>query len=231
MSNTPNTGIPYVPESTLDPAAGLNLSLNVIDALLQTAVLELGRNAPPGSPDDGDLYIVGVGSGAWTGKDDHLARYVDDGDFWQFYEPGTNVWLVLNRDDGGLYAWVGGTLGWVPAVPGSLNLSYDVGLFVADFPLDAELVLRHIVTQAFTVPAGATGSFASATAASTGTVQFDLKKNGSSFGNIEFAASATGVYTVASPTSFVAGDLLTIEAPSPQDATLADVSISISGVR
>ena len=104
---TPNTGIPYVPENTLDPAAGLNLALNVIDALLQTAVIDVGVNTPPGSPADGDLYIVGTGTGAWTGHDDALARYVAQGDFWQFYAAGSRVHLVLNKADGGLYAWDG----------------------------------------------------------------------------------------------------------------------------
>ncbi len=85
---TPNTGIPYVPENTLDPAAGLNLALNVIDALLQTAVIDVGVNTPPGSPADGDLYIVGTGTGAWTGHDDALAGDVAQGDFWQFDAAG-----------------------------------------------------------------------------------------------------------------------------------------------
>jgi hypothetical protein len=105
---TPNTGIPYVAEGTQDPAAGLNLSLNVIDALLQTAVLNMNLTAPPGSPADGDLHIVASGAtGAWAGEDNNLARYVSEGAFWQFYEAGVNVFLVLNKDDGALYAWNG----------------------------------------------------------------------------------------------------------------------------
>ncbi|HEY8343469.1 MAG TPA: hypothetical protein VIK75_10840, partial [Calditerricola sp.] len=47
----------------------------------------------------------------------NLARYVAEGDFWQFYEAGTNVHVVLNRADGGLYAWTGST--WAPAVAGA----------------------------------------------------------------------------------------------------------------
>jgi len=116
--STPNTGIPYVPENTQDPAAGLNLALNVIDALLQTAVIDMSLTAPPGSPSDGDLYIVASGAtGAWAGQDNNLARYVAEGDFWQFYEAGTQVHIVLNLDDGGLYAWTGST--WAPAVAGA----------------------------------------------------------------------------------------------------------------
>lgn len=112
---TPNTGIPYVPENTQDPAAGLNLSLNVIDALLQTAVINMDQTAPPGAPADGNLHIVAVGgTGAWAGQDNNLARYVADGAFWQFYTAGTQVRLVLNLDDGGLYRYIGG---WEPLTP------------------------------------------------------------------------------------------------------------------
>lgn len=124
MSNTPNTGIPYVPQGTLDPAAGLNLSLNVIDALLQCAVISISETAPPVSNADGDLYIVagsgGTATGAWAGMENYLARYVAEGDFWQFYEPGASVFVVMNRFDGGLYAFQEGSPGgWLSAFPGT----------------------------------------------------------------------------------------------------------------
>ena len=106
---TPNTGIPYVPEGTQDPAAGLNLALNVIDALLQTAVIDMDQTAPPGSSSDGDLHIVAASAtGAWVGQDYNLARYVAEGDFWQFYTAGAQVRIVFNDDDGGLYVWHSG---------------------------------------------------------------------------------------------------------------------------
>lgn len=106
--STPNAGIPYVPENTLDPAAGLNLALNVIDALLQVRVLDMDQTAPPVSPNDGDRHIVAAGAtGAWAGHDDELARYVAEGDFWQFY-PTDKLACVFNEDDGGLYVWHGG---------------------------------------------------------------------------------------------------------------------------
>lgn len=109
--NTPNRGIPYVPEGTLNPAAGLNLSLNVVDALLQTAVLTMDQTAPPGSNADGDLHIVaamgGMASGDWTGQENNLARYVEEGDFWQFFVAGSQVFFVFNRENGGLYVFIG----------------------------------------------------------------------------------------------------------------------------
>ena len=103
---TPNNAIPYVPENTKDPAAGLNLALNTIDALLQTTVASIGGNAPPASPVDGEMHIAGAApTGAWAGQANNLARYVVQGGFWQFYSAGTQARIAFNTDDGGLYAW------------------------------------------------------------------------------------------------------------------------------
>lgn len=103
---TPNNGIPYVPEDTLDPASGLNLALNTIDALLQAFVIDMDQTDPPGSPNDGDMHIVATGAtGAWAGEDNNLARYVSDGAFWQFYAAGDQLRVVFDTDTGGMYVW------------------------------------------------------------------------------------------------------------------------------
>lgn len=108
MSDSPNRKIPYVPENTLDPAAGLNLAINVIDALLQTEVISMALTAPPGGEQDGDLYIPATGaSGAWSGQAGNLARFVAEGAFWQFYTAGAQVALILNRADQSLYHYNG----------------------------------------------------------------------------------------------------------------------------
>jgi hypothetical protein len=117
VTDTPNSGIPYVPENTLDPAAGLNLSLDVIDALLQTAVISMSLTSPPGSPDDGDLYIPATpATGAWSGLEDHLVRYRTEGAFWQSFAPGTRAKLVLNLADGRLFTFdpSSTSTGWNP---------------------------------------------------------------------------------------------------------------------
>lgn len=102
---TPANDIPWVPENTQDPAAGLNDALRVIDALLQCAVIDTAQTSPPGSPSDGDQYIVASGgTGDWSGKDGHLARYVADGSFWQFYAPG-QIRFVFDESTGELLVW------------------------------------------------------------------------------------------------------------------------------
>lgn len=105
---TPNNGIPWVPENTLDPAAGLNLALKVIDALLQ-AVVQGFDSVPPLSPNDGDAYIVVSGSGDWAGQDNQLAVWDAQGEYWHFY----SAKLVLNANDGAVY--YKSASGWTPA--------------------------------------------------------------------------------------------------------------------
>lgn len=84
MSDSINNEIPFVPENTIDPAAGLNEAINVIDALLQLKVLSIGDNAPPGGPTEGDRHIVGdTPTGDWSGQANMLARYLDSA--WTFH--------------------------------------------------------------------------------------------------------------------------------------------------
>ncbi|WP_444891377.1 DUF2793 domain-containing protein [Microbulbifer sp. DLAB2-AA] len=61
---------------------------------------------PPGSASDGDRYLVATGTGAWSGKDGQLARYVADPGYWQFFPAK----VALNKADGLLY--VNGSSGW-----------------------------------------------------------------------------------------------------------------------
>lgn len=130
MANTPSNGIPYVPENTIDPAAGLNLALNVVDALLQSRVENMVTNAPPGSPADGVQYIVGSApTGAWVGHSRALARWVAEGAFWQFYAGGVQAWLVINKADNTIYSWNSTTHDWVAAA-GLNDAPSDDGYYV-----------------------------------------------------------------------------------------------------
>lgn len=108
---------------------------------------------------------------------------------------------------------------------------YAIPIFVGGKPAAGGLVMQFICIEAFTLPSSLTGTQAKAGVASTGNVHFDIKKNGTDLGDIVFNASSTGTFTFASPTSFAAGDLLQIIAPASQDATLADISITLFGVR
>lgn len=109
-------------------------------------------------------------------------------------------------------------------------LGYDIGFAIEAAPLAGEIVARYVTPRAFTLPSGATTSIAKAGVAATGSTVFTMKKNGSSFGTVTFAASGTsGTFSVASLVSFAAGDIITITAPDPADATCASIGITLVG--
>lgn len=120
--STINNNIPFVPENTTDPAAGLNQALNVIDALLQIAVLGI-QNAPPGSPSEGDRYIVSpTGTAEWAGHDNQLARWQNGA--WNFYDAR----IAVNLGDSRIYsfdgtAWTDPAGGGVTALQPGDNVS------------------------------------------------------------------------------------------------------------
>lgn len=86
MATTPDLGWPLIATQQSQPEVTHNQALLLVQALLVGAISQ--TNTPPGSPVDGDLYIVGTApTGAWAGRANKLAlRY---GGAWQFV-PGVN---------------------------------------------------------------------------------------------------------------------------------------------
>ena len=137
MTDTINNKIPFVPENAIDPAAGLNLSLNTIDALVQVLVQTVGANTPPTGV-EGNRHIVGTApTGAWAGQANKLARFL--GGAWQFFDARH----VLNAADGLWYVRSGST--WAPLAGGgggggevntASNLGAGEGVFASKVGVD-----------------------------------------------------------------------------------------------
>lgn len=86
MSDTPRLNFPYI------------VSSHILDALVQPVVEGALVNTPPASPAAGVLYVVGGSpNGAWTGKAECLAQYVND--VWTFYVPfeGLTAWNKASK--------------------------------------------------------------------------------------------------------------------------------------
>src|SRR5882762_2975898 len=86
-------------------------------ALIEPTVINITTSAAPGSPVNGDTYVVATGgSGAWTGKDAMIAYYTTMNDAgtagWEFYAPLAG-WVVNDQSSGGYYRYTGST--WVGA--------------------------------------------------------------------------------------------------------------------
>jgi len=104
MAIEPITGLTYQEAGSLQTDVLQNAELNYVSAWLNCAVLRAGDAAPPGSPEEGDRYIVGASAtGAWATHDDALAVY--RGGVWQFYAPSDGV-SVKDLDSGDDYEFV-----------------------------------------------------------------------------------------------------------------------------
>ncbi len=101
--------------------------------------------------------------------------------------------------------------------------------FFGGQPTDVQLVDSFIADRALTWPANFAGGYAKAKTASTGTMVFTVKKNGSTVGTITFTSSATGTLATsgAAAITVAAGDVLDFYAPTMGSDALADISWSL----
>ena len=97
---TPNLSLPELIASQAQPHVTVNTALRRLDALVQAAVISQ-TNTPPGTPADGDAYLVGAApTGAWVGHAQELVVLIGGG--WTFLTPAAG-WLVYNLGDGEHY--------------------------------------------------------------------------------------------------------------------------------
>ena len=110
--------------------ANFRAFLRVIDALLMCSVIDRTTSAPPGSPANGDAYIVqAAGSGAWLGHDNAVAIWTTDNPAagageWEFYAAAGGL-LVYSVADATIYFWNGTAWTAVAGGGGSSTLAGD----------------------------------------------------------------------------------------------------------
>jgi len=79
------------------PDTSVQDGIRSLSALTQARPLDKDLTAPPASPADGDLYIVGASAtGAWSGHDDDLTIWDSAAAAWVFYPPqvGWQAWVA-----------------------------------------------------------------------------------------------------------------------------------------
>lgn len=102
--------------------------LRAIDVLLQGAVLSKTLTAPPGSPVNGDRYIIAASpTGAWAGQAKAITVWTTDNPaspsgVWEFYTPQTG-WMVANIADSTVYVYLSGAWTALAGGGGSTTLA------------------------------------------------------------------------------------------------------------
>ena len=171
-----------------------NADLQKLDALVMPSVKTIGDDAPPGSPSNGDRYIVGSSpSGDWSGHAGELAIYlvsawvfysVSEG--WIFWDEGTDAALAYNGSN-----WVNVLSLQQASVRGGFE-TYDAS--AARIVGTERIVFCDTSGGAFDVtlpaPSGVQGIPFHVTKTTTDSNAVTIK---SAFGNVEGIAGSTGV--------------------------------------
>lgn len=149
MTTTPILGIPLVIAQQNQPEIPHNTALMLLQAINMN-VINSTTTTPPGSPSDGDAYIVAAtATGAWAGREDHVAVFY--GSSWYFLpgedSAGTPIAVGAAHEGMRVYdlnlgleriwdgsAWQNGvglsalsTAGGVTLIGGFRATSYDLG--------------------------------------------------------------------------------------------------------
>lgn len=110
MANSPNLALPFLESAQAQKHVTHNAALAMLDAVIMLSVLDRDLTAPPGSPAEGDRYLVASpASDGWVGRDGTIAAWQDGA--WAFYQArqGWHVWIAdegiaLSFDGAG---WIG----------------------------------------------------------------------------------------------------------------------------
>lgn len=100
-----------------------NANWDALDVLVQCVVKDTALATPPGSPSNGDAYIVPSGAtGAWSGQTNKIAVWVGRSSAWAFYSP-KNGWEARSLSNASRYFYNGSA--WasvvVPTAPPSVQ--------------------------------------------------------------------------------------------------------------
>jgi len=111
MTTTPVLGATELVASQAIPEQTVNEQLRRAEQGAQHfSVKDKDLDTPPGSPADGDAYIVATsGTGAWSGKDKAIAYY-QTGTGWLFITPREGMYADVNDEDT-LYRYSGSAWG------------------------------------------------------------------------------------------------------------------------
>jgi hypothetical protein len=217
MADTPNLVLPYLAANQSQKHVTVNEALRRLDALVQITVVSTALATPPGSPSEGQGWIVAPGpTGAWTGKAGKIAAWQDGA--WAFYGPGIG-WNAWDQTTGKFWVYSGAA--WIVATPTWADITSKPTTALG-FAADAvDLGTNQSISgqKTFASTMTLTG-FNNDLGTSTGTDTTNLATGATLNGNIKTVnigtAGVSGSTTIVTIGSAVAGALgsLTINSPT-----------------
>ncbi len=131
MAETVRLKLPLLAAAQAQKHVTHNEALAALDTLVQLSVIDKDLATPPMSPTEGDCYVVaGSATGAWTGWETRIARFIDGA--WRSYIPAEG-WRAYVEDEAVSYvfdgaAWVTLAIaGYLPLTGGTLSGNLGVG--------------------------------------------------------------------------------------------------------
>lgn len=139
MTETARLRLPEIAAAQAQKHVTHNEALVYLDTLVQASVKDKDLTAPPGSPTEGDCYIVagsgGSASGAWISWEKRIVRFQDGQ--WASFLPGAGSgigWTCWVQDEQTLYTFDG--TNWVNALRGKtgggISIQYVFSTTTAD---------------------------------------------------------------------------------------------------
>ena len=148
MTDTPNLGIALLEPAQAQKHVTVNEGFQRLDALAQLTVIDRDLTAPPGSPVDGDTYIVGASAtGTWAGQDDKLAVLFSGA--WVFFTPKTGWKAFIVDESIDSYwngtSWTTVTVSSTPQVDSPNNASMVLGIAEEELVMSGADVTSTVV--------------------------------------------------------------------------------------
>lgn len=123
MTDTTNLGLPEISGDQASKFVTHNEALTMLDVIVHLTVADRDLTSPPGSPSEGDRYIVGSSAtGAWAGWDQGIAVYQSGA--WVRYAPKVG-WQCFVADEAALLVYVGAPGYWIDAATASAMLGIN----------------------------------------------------------------------------------------------------------
>jgi len=182
---TLNFSIPEIAANQAQKHVTANEAFNVIDYALDKTVSDTTLTAPPGSPSEGDKYIVSApATGDWASQEGKIACYSDA--TWIFFTP-KDGWEFYDINSSTMLRYTGAA--WEESIPGDFLTAGANGGGVKMVTLEEHLTSLSGATVSSTIAFPNQSLILSATlrvtAAITGATSFDCGDSGSPtrFGN------------------------------------------------